>query len=112
MLRDGTVGCEETLGRPQRLESLHASLSLPRRLVGVFRPVVQIAMLPMLNAGQALVYGGTVVSQLIGDDDSWNVREIFEPLAEELFLLQTLGDDRAVIETYVAGRPAKSAQMD
>lgn len=29
-------------------------------------------------------------------------------LAEELFLLQTLGDDRAVVEVYVAGRPAKS----
>ena len=29
-------------------------------------------------------------------------------LAEELFLLQTLGDDRAVAEVYVAGRPAKS----
>jgi hypothetical protein len=51
VLRDGTIGCEETLGRPQRLDSLHTSLSLPRRLVGVFRPVVQIAMLPMLDAG-------------------------------------------------------------
>ena len=30
-------------------------------------------------------------------------------LEDELFLLQTLGDDRAVVETYVAGRPAKSA---
>jgi guanine deaminase len=30
-------------------------------------------------------------------------------LAEELFLLQTLGDDRAAVEVYVAGRPAKSA---
>jgi guanine deaminase len=29
-------------------------------------------------------------------------------LAEELFVLQTLGDDRAVAEVYVAGRPAKS----
>ncbi|MBR0795295.1 guanine deaminase [Bradyrhizobium jicamae] len=28
-------------------------------------------------------------------------------LAEELFLLMTLGDDRCVVETYVAGRPAK-----
>lgn len=28
-------------------------------------------------------------------------------LAQELFLLQTLGDDRAIVETYVAGRPAK-----
>ncbi len=29
-------------------------------------------------------------------------------LAEELFILQTMGDDRAVAETYVAGRAAKS----
>jgi guanine deaminase len=29
-------------------------------------------------------------------------------LAEELFLLQTLGDDRAVREVYVAGKPMKS----
>ncbi|RWJ99517.1 guanine deaminase [Mesorhizobium sp.] len=35
--------------------------------------------------------------------------ETVETLAEELFLLQTLGDDRAVREVYVAGRPAKSA---
>lgn len=34
--------------------------------------------------------------------------ETIETLAEELFLLQTLGDDRAVREVYVAGRPAKS----
>ncbi len=35
--------------------------------------------------------------------------ETVETLAEELFLLQTLGDDRAIAETYVAGRAAKSA---
>jgi guanine deaminase len=29
-------------------------------------------------------------------------------LAEELFVLQTMGDDRSVAETYVAGTPAKS----
>ena len=28
-------------------------------------------------------------------------------LAEELFVLQTLGDDRAVVETYAAGQPVK-----
>ncbi|RUT34933.1 guanine deaminase [Arsenicitalea aurantiaca] len=33
--------------------------------------------------------------------------ETVETLAEELFLLQTCGDDRAVRETYVAGRPLK-----
>lgn len=36
-------------------------------------------------------------------------KERIGTLAQELFLLQTLGDDRAVVETYVAGRPAKSA---
>lgn len=33
--------------------------------------------------------------------------ETVEALAEELFVLQTLGDDRAVVETYVAGEPQK-----
>ena len=34
--------------------------------------------------------------------------ETVETLANELFLLQTCGDDRAVVETYVAGVPMKS----
>jgi guanine deaminase len=34
--------------------------------------------------------------------------ETAKTLAEELFLLQTLGDDRAVVEVYVAGKPTKS----
>lgn len=35
--------------------------------------------------------------------------EAVDSLANELFLLQTCGDDRAVVETYVAGKPMKSA---
>jgi len=31
-----------------------------------------------------------------------------DDLAEELFILMTMGDDRAVAETYIAGRPVKS----
>ena len=34
--------------------------------------------------------------------------ETVTKLSEELFLLQTMGDDRAIVETYVAGEPAKS----
>jgi len=34
--------------------------------------------------------------------------ETVETLAEELFLLQTLGDDRAIAEVYVSGKAAKS----
>lgn len=34
--------------------------------------------------------------------------EAVKMLAEELFLMQTMGDDRTIAETYVAGRAAKS----
>jgi guanine deaminase len=34
--------------------------------------------------------------------------EAVDRLANELFLLQTCGDDRAVVETYVMGKPMKS----
>jgi guanine deaminase len=33
--------------------------------------------------------------------------ETVETLSEELFVLQTLGDDRSVVETYVAGVASK-----
>ncbi len=35
-----------------------------------------------------------------------------ESLAEELFVLQMLGDDRAILETYIAGDAQKSALID
>jgi guanine deaminase len=34
--------------------------------------------------------------------------EVVKNLAEELFLMQTMGDDRTIVETYVAGRKAKT----
>ena len=34
--------------------------------------------------------------------------ETVETLVEELFLMQTMGDDRTIAEVYVAGRAAKS----
>ena len=33
-------------------------------------------------------------------------------LADELFLLQTMGDDRAIVETYVAGVACKKTISD
>ncbi|MEM8688453.1 MAG: guanine deaminase [Pseudomonadota bacterium] len=35
--------------------------------------------------------------------------ETVTSLSEELFVLQTLGDDRAIAETYVAGEPARTS---
>ncbi|BCH22897.1 guanine deaminase [Mesorhizobium sp. L-8-10] len=37
--------------------------------------------------------------------------ETVSSLAEELFLLQTLGDDRAIAEVYVSGRAAKTTMV-
>jgi guanine deaminase len=34
--------------------------------------------------------------------------EVVSTLAEELFLMQTMGDDRTIAETYVAGAAVKS----
>lgn len=36
--------------------------------------------------------------------------QVASSLAEELFILQTMGDDRSVAEVYVAGRPMKSGR--
>ena len=36
--------------------------------------------------------------------------EVTRDLEEELFVLMTMGDDRAVRQTYIAGRPALKTQ--
>lgn len=55
---------------------------------------------------------GTDADIVVLDSRATSVMELrmetVRSLAEELFLLQTLGDDRAVQEVYVAGKPAKS----
>ncbi len=38
--------------------------------------------------------------------------QVASTLAEELFILQTMGDDRSVAEVYVAGRPMKSGRRE
>ena len=37
--------------------------------------------------------------------------ETVKTLPEELFLLQTMGDDRAIVETYVSGNGMKPKQV-
>ncbi|MET3660483.1 guanine deaminase [Aquamicrobium ahrensii] len=55
---------------------------------------------------------GTDADIIVLDSRATSVMELrmetVKSLAEELFLLQTLGDDRAVREVYVAGKPARS----
>ena len=47
VLRDGSIGCEETLGVTGGLNPLHAPLTLTDRLVRVLCPVIEGAMLAM-----------------------------------------------------------------
>jgi hypothetical protein len=51
VLGNGTIRGQEPLGVPWRLEPLHAPLPLTGGLMGVFRTVVEIAVLPMLDTG-------------------------------------------------------------
>jgi hypothetical protein len=52
--------------------------------VRVLGAIIQIAVLPVLNAGQHLPLRGTIAFQAIGDDDPWDVVAALEELAEEL----------------------------
>jgi hypothetical protein len=49
--------CEELLRVAGRLEPPHGPLALAGRLMGILRPVVQIAVLPMLYAREELLLG-------------------------------------------------------
>src|SRR5215207_6082030 len=55
---DPVVGGEEALGLARRLEPLHLPFSPSRRLMGVFRPVVEAFMPPVLDRGHHLTLGG------------------------------------------------------
>ena len=72
-----------------------------------------------LGNAEALSLSGKIGTLEIGTDADFvvlNARatpsmalrmETVETLSEELFVLQTLGDDRAVVETYIAGHASK-----
>jgi hypothetical protein len=60
VLCDGTIGREKALGLARGFEPLHASLPLAGRLVGVLRPVIEIAMLAMFHARKYLLLGGSI----------------------------------------------------
>jgi hypothetical protein len=50
VLGNGTIRGKEPLGLPGRLEPLPAPLALPGELMGVFRPVIQAAMLAVFHS--------------------------------------------------------------
>ena len=68
VLRSGTIGGEEALGVPRGFDLRHAAFPLARRLVGVFRAVVQVAVLPVFDARQDLPLGRVLVPPALHQD--------------------------------------------
>src|SRR6478736_7894328 len=59
---------KEALNVPRRLEPFHDPLSSSGRLMGVFGPVIEALVLPMLDPGHDLPLGSGVAPQLVGDE--------------------------------------------
>jgi len=68
VLGDGTIRGEEALGLSGGLKPLHAPLPLARRLMGILRPIVQIAVLAMFDARQDLPLGRAIAFEFVRDD--------------------------------------------
>ncbi len=73
VLGNRTIGGKEALGMSGGLESLHPLLPLAGRWMGILGAVVQVAVLPMLDAGQDLPRGRPVTFQLIRNDHAGDV---------------------------------------
>lgn len=51
VLGNRLIGCQKALGMSWRFDFLHPSFSLARRLVGVFRPIVEVSVLSVFDTG-------------------------------------------------------------
>ena len=74
---------KEALNLPRRLEPLHDPLSSSGRLMGVFGPVIEALVLPMLDPGHDLPLGSGVALQLVGDEHTRGSTLLLEELAEQ-----------------------------
>jgi hypothetical protein len=62
VLRNRTIGGEEPLRVSGRFAALHAPLPLTRRLMGILRTVLEIAVQALLHTGQYVPLGGLLLS--------------------------------------------------
>src|SRR5215216_6638180 len=52
--------------------------------MGIFRPIVESLVLPVLHSWQQLLFGCPIAGQFIGDQHPWHVLTSLEQLAKEL----------------------------
>ena len=83
VLGNRSIGGKKALGVSWRLECLHAALTLAHGLVGVFRTIVEVVVLPMFHAREELPLGCSVAFQLIGGEHPRDILAPFEQLAEK-----------------------------
>src|SRR5207248_8054846 len=76
---------KKALNVPRRLEPLHDPLSSSGRLMGVFGPVIEALVLPMLDPGHDLPLGRGVALQLVSDEHTRGSTLLFEEFAEQAF---------------------------
>lgn len=70
---DKCVCGEKVLSLPGRFEPLHLPFSSSRRAMRVFRPIIQIAALPVLDVRKQLTPSDAVAPQCVGYDHSRNI---------------------------------------
>src|SRR5215217_4993063 len=80
---DLVVGGEETLCLAGRLEALHLPLSSSRRLVRVFRPVVEALVPAMLDARHQLLLCRAITAELVGDHHTGRPALALQQLAQQ-----------------------------
>jgi len=80
---DLVMSGKEALNLPRRLEPLHDPLSSSGRLMGVFGPVIEALVLPMLDPGHDLPLGRGVALQLVGDEHTRGSTVLLEELSEQ-----------------------------
>src|SRR5947207_8559629 len=82
---DLIMGGKEALHLPRRLEPLHDPLSSSGRLMGVFGPIIEVLVLPMLDPTHDLPLGCGVALQLVGDEHTRCSTLLLEEPAEQAF---------------------------
>ena len=67
-IADGSMGGDECLGLPYRLESPHPSLSHPGRLMGLLSPIILILLSTVDCLGDQFTMCYAITAQFIGND--------------------------------------------
>ena len=73
------------MGVARGFEAAHRSFALSRRLVRVFRTIIQAFVLSVLDAHEDLALGCTIAGKFVGDDHPWYILAALQEVAEKRF---------------------------